>query len=363
MTLNPRRLSNLMLTIILLLLFHFTLPPGTLSFQSILNENFNMDQTNHLPSVDSLKVATFNIRYDPLVSIDKASPRTQELQTMTKVPAGVERPWIERKQSLVDQVLWESPDIVGFQEVLDRQYKDLIDLMGFDYDHVGVGRDDGKKAGEAVPIFFKKNTFELIKVQHFWLSLEPDVPGSIGWDANQTRMVTVAQLRLRSSPSGETVIVANTHFDHRGLIARNESSKLILKLLLKHFHDHQLVILVGDLNSPPTEDGYKTLTGHRYVSTLPDSDFDDQAGTTFIDCRNELPFERKPYGEHFTFTGFEGQKDLPEVIDFILLADNVPDWRVARYGVMPNQFEFGPRFSDHRLVVATIVRSTKSFGK
>ncbi|HCX56764.1 MAG TPA: endonuclease, partial [Sphingobacterium sp.] len=49
-------------------------------------------------------------------------------------------------------------DVFGAQEVLVNQLVDLKKRLT-DYDYVGVGRDDGKVAGEFAPIFFKKKKF------------------------------------------------------------------------------------------------------------------------------------------------------------------------------------------------------------
>ena len=74
-------------------------------------------------------------------------------------------------------------DIVGFQEVLHNQLQDLKELLGEGYDHVGVGRDDGKEKGEYSPIFWDKELFEVVRWKSVWLSPTPEVPGSVGWDA------------------------------------------------------------------------------------------------------------------------------------------------------------------------------------
>ncbi len=66
-----------------------------------------------------------------------------------------ERPWAERRSRLVDALAYLDPDVIGFQEVLCSQLHDLAALLGDGYAHVGVGRDDGKRAGEYSPIFYK----------------------------------------------------------------------------------------------------------------------------------------------------------------------------------------------------------------
>jgi hypothetical protein len=120
----------------------------------------------------SLRVASLNIRYDP--SPDRELPPS---------PPGSERPWHERRQVIVDQVHYERPDILGAQEVLDHQLRDLTAMLP-EYDHIGVGRDDGVRAGEAVPIFWRRDRFARTgPPRHFWLSKTPEVPGSRNWDA------------------------------------------------------------------------------------------------------------------------------------------------------------------------------------
>ena len=93
--------------------------------------------------------------------------------------------------------------IIFVWQVLDNQLHDLAYLLEPSYLHVGVGRNDGKTAGEAVPIFWRKwiytrvklkstltltylgsrDRLKLLSVQYFWLSDKPEVVGSIGWDA------------------------------------------------------------------------------------------------------------------------------------------------------------------------------------
>ena len=69
------------------------------------------------------------------------------------------------------------------KEVYHNQLLDLAVLLGPTYGHVGVGRDDGKEAGEYSPIFYDQTRFEVVKWKTLWLSPTPDVPGSKGWDA------------------------------------------------------------------------------------------------------------------------------------------------------------------------------------
>lgn len=85
-------------------------------------------------------------------------------------------------------------DVIGLQEALQSQVSDLQARLA-EHDWWGVGRDDGEAAGEFVPIFYRRERFERVDGGHFWLSLEPQRPGSRSWDAAITRMVSWLELK------------------------------------------------------------------------------------------------------------------------------------------------------------------------
>ena len=59
----------------------------------------------------------------------------------------------------------------------------------------------------------------------FWLSESPEM-ASRGWDAALNRIVTWVHLQDRKS--GKEFFHFNTHFDHKGREARENSARLIL---------------------------------------------------------------------------------------------------------------------------------------
>lgn len=59
------------------------------------------------------------------------------------------------------------------------QLQDLRQAMP-GYDYIGVGRDDGKRAGEHSAIFYRTDKFEVLEHGDFWLSEITDRPNKAG---------------------------------------------------------------------------------------------------------------------------------------------------------------------------------------
>jgi len=70
-----------------------------------------------------------------------------------------ENQWSKRKENLSSMLEFYEADICGMQEVLVGQIRNLSTLLP-SYAYVGVGRDDGKEAGEFSPIFTKKTNLQ-----------------------------------------------------------------------------------------------------------------------------------------------------------------------------------------------------------
>ncbi len=173
-----------------------------------------------------LKIISFNIRYNSWNNIDGANG------------------WPFRKEAVVNMITQEHPDAIGLQEALVDQLL-YLDSSLPTYRRVGVGRDDGKDAGEFMAIYYDTTRLEYLGYNTYWLSETPEVP-SIGWDAACRRTVTT--LKLRDRHSGKEFVYLNTHLDHVGMVARAESAKFIASTI-KDFPTDLPVILGGDMNS------------------------------------------------------------------------------------------------------------------
>lgn len=230
--------------------------------------------------------------------------------------------WSERGADLAALLQAASPDILGVQEALVDQVRDLDRLMP-GYAHAGAGREDGRLAGEWCAIFYDRFRFDLVSERAFWLSETPEQP-STGWDAALPRIATV--LRLEDKASGQRFWVANTHFDHRGAQAREASARLLVDTLLALAGDQPL-ILMGDFNATPDQAPIRILTG------------------AFDDARRAM---RQPEGPEGTFWGFDPETPALERIDY-LFAHQLSVRRQAHLDALrPN----GRHPSDHLPVLA-----------
>jgi endonuclease/exonuclease/phosphatase family metal-dependent hydrolase len=214
---------------------------------------------------------------------------------------------------MCDQVNFMSPDIFGAQEVLHVQLVDM--LAGLDgYDYIGVGRDDGKTAGEYAAIFYKTDRLRLLDQGNFWLSETPDRPG-LGWDAACVRICTWGRFASQTATNDEAFYFFNLHMDHIGVTARREGAKLIVRKI-REIAQGAPVIVTGDFNVDQNDEIYSIFTESgllkdSYVST------------------------RLRFAENGTFNSFETVLYTDSRIDHIFVS---PATRVDSYGVLTNSY-------------------------
>ncbi|MEM9867436.1 MAG: endonuclease/exonuclease/phosphatase family protein [Bacteroidota bacterium] len=196
---------------------------------------FNGKLVTGMVQEESLKILTYNIRYDsPSDGINK---------------------WDRRKEWIVSQLKAKDPTVFGIQEGLKQQV-DYLQKRLKRYVYVGVGRDDGQEKGEYSPIFFDSTKVKLIKTETFWLSETPEKP-SKGWDAALNRICTYAL--FEEIQKKRRFFVFNTHFDHVGEVARLQSASLILSKLEQQNLDNTPVIVMGDFNLEPESEGIRRI--------------------------------------------------------------------------------------------------------
>jgi endonuclease/exonuclease/phosphatase family metal-dependent hydrolase len=237
--------------------------------------------------------------------------------------------WPNRQHRVSGLIRYHHPDLLGVQEALPVQIANLDSALA-DYTRYGVGREDGRQKGEFSAIYFRKSRFKLLDSGTFWLSLEPQTPGSKSWDAAITRICS--WVKLRDQDTKKVFYHFNTHFDHRGTVAREKSAQLILQQI-QAIAGTAPVVLTGDLNVPPSSPAYQTLVGN--------SGFQDARAIS----------QHPPYGPEGTFSGFRVNRPLGQRIDYILVNKPV---RVRQHAVLTDQ-QGGYYPSDHLPVVAELL--------
>lgn len=155
--------------------------------------------------------------------------------------------WALRYTATYQMLQDQMPDVFGVQEALDYQVN-YIEQMMEDYESVGVGRENGKKEGEHMSIFWNKKTVKLLKWGTYWLSETPDKP-SMGWDAGCKRTATWALMKCRKT--GKKFYFVNTHLDHVGAEAQKNGLKLIVARIGEMNPDGYPMVLTGDFNVEP----------------------------------------------------------------------------------------------------------------
>lgn len=156
--------------------------------------------------------------------------------------------WPDRRpivKSLLDEY---APDLLGTQEGVFSQLKDVAADQR-NYDWIGLGRDGGSR-GEFMAIFYRRERFDVLEFDHFWLSDTPEVMGSTTWGNSNRRMVTWA--RFQDRRNGREFYFLNTHLDHQIQPAREKSATLILARIAKLKPELPL-FLVGDFNAVARE--------------------------------------------------------------------------------------------------------------
>ena len=260
--------------------------------------------TNVFVSAQSIKVMTYNIRYD--------------------TPADGVNQWPKRANKVVALIQKYDPDILGIQEALQHQVQDLVKNLP-QYQFVGVGRDDGKTKGEFSAILYKSDRLTVLRQNTFWLSQTPDVPGSKDWDAAITRIASWAE--FSDNKTKKTFMVINTHFDHKGKEARRQSAK-ILKAKATELAGQLPLVVTGDFNFTR----------------------DDVAFETMMNPQGLRLFDAAPDNPPGTSCGFTVNGSSCNGIDYIFYS---PHWASSGYAVISdNDGNYYP--SDHLPVLTTL---------
>lgn len=202
--------------------------------------------------------------------------------------------WEDRIGIVTDTMVNSEADSIGVQEATPEWMATLKETLT-EYDYVGVARDDGKNLGEYSAVFYLKDKYNLVDSGNFWLSETPETP-SLGWDAACFRICTWAVLENKETKV--QYVHVNSHFDHEGIKAREES----VKMILAHIEEYKdlPVVFTADMNVVEGSDNY----------------------VEFTKILHDTKYQAKDTMDYLTYHDTKPSKYEGEVIDYVMVNDN-----------------------------------------
>ena len=262
-------------------------------------------------SGEPLRVMSFNIRYGTAPDGDNA--------------------WPKRRDLVFEMLRKEAPQIVGLQEVLRFQLDELRQALP-EFGEVGVGRDDGRQAGEYAAILYDRRRLDVLDDGTFWFAEPPALAGTPTWGSTFPRVCT--WMHVRDKSTGGEFYFYNLHWDHQSQESREKSAAILLERIADRQQADQPVVVTGDFNADEANPAYVQLLSNKRLGLT----------DTF---RQLHPNER----EVGTYHGFQGGTAGGK-IDAVLVS---PEWRATSAEIArTRRDQVYP--SDHYPVTATIDR-------
>ena len=244
--------------------------------------------------------------------------------------------WAGRREMVVELLREYAPDLVGLQEA----YRDQLDYIAAQmpaYTVIGRERRGGRDE-EHCAVLVRGGRFMLEACGTYWLSDDPDTPGSrTWWPDDHPRVVTWA--RMLHLASGSAFLHLNTHFPLGTDDLRARSAALVWQRLQRG--DDVPAIVTGDFNTGPDSLPHRVLTGK---GPMPDGSRADAR-----DAWETAPDRIGPAATYHGFTGTPSHNGRR--IDWILLRGAVRAERVETVTFSRN----GKYPSDHFPVAADLV--------
>ncbi|MEU9892678.1 endonuclease/exonuclease/phosphatase family protein [Streptomyces phaeochromogenes] len=265
---------------------------------------------NRISRSRRLEVMSFNLRY-----ASTAEPNS----------------WAVRRPVMRELLRQEQPHVMGVQEGLYQQVRDIEADLGPHYDWIGTGRAGGSR-DEFMAVYYDTRRLAPVEYDHFWLSDTPNVIGSNTWGGGSIRMVT--WVRFRDLGDGERQFYfLNTHLDNASQNARARAASLIAARIAGL--DRTLPLLVtGDFN----------------VAAHKNPVYDTMLAAGLTDTWDTAAQRSKLYA---TFHGYQPLTPDGDRIDWILATPGVTAHRASI-----NTFSAHGQFpSDHLPVQASLTLS------
>lgn len=230
--------------------------------------------------------------------------------------------WNIRKDKLLALLDYYDCGIIGLQEAQKPQIQYILNgLKGYAFS--GKPRTTDANA-EYSCILYDTTKYSISEEKTLWLSDTPDTI-SLGWDAKIPRIASY--VLFNDKVTNEIFWVINTHFDHQGIVARQESAKMMVTLTNELNKKQKApVFLLGDFNARPDENTIQIIK------------------EIYTDTRSYSL--TNAYGGPHTWNGFEFQKIPDGQIDYIFIFDTMSKMRVYKHATIDDHYD-GKYPSDH----------------
>lgn len=163
-----------------------------------------------------------------------------------------------RVKGIIDLIKRYDPDILFLQEVtlkwfkiFRKEFKDIYVFTG--RDRLYADKNCLKRDKERNCVLFKKDRFNMLWSHTYWLG--PDIVHPSKFEGSVfKRIFTVTKLIDLSS--GKKIQAISTHFDYLLPEVRKQQAEVLSNYLKKQRNP---LVLGGDFNGEPSEDGYKII--------------------------------------------------------------------------------------------------------
>ena len=209
--------------------------------------------------------------------------------------------WKQRREFLLDVTREANADLIGLQEALDGQIRELLEALP-QFAVVGVGRDDGRTRGEYAAILYRRDRFRVSDAGTFWFSDTPEVIASRSWGNSITRICTWARFVDRD---GRAFWHYNVHLDHQSQPSRERSAGLLAERIAARRATDEPSIVTGDFNAGEANPAVTRLTAAQGA-----------APAMYLDSFRVRHPDEKSAG---TFNGFKFGTTTGDKIDYVLV--------------------------------------------
>lgn len=192
--------------------------------------------------------------------------------------------FVSRAGGILDRLAHEAPDVVCFQEGMQNNTDFLRRALASEYEFYFHPRN-ADYSGEGLALALRRGQVFLYRLDFFWLSDTPQVPGSRF--PVQSVCPRICQCALLRTAAGQFLRVYNVHLDHESDDARIRGIRCALERVEQDWKDCPYpFFLLGDFNALP---GSETIRWCDAYAAVPLRDLTADCGGTWHDFGRAEP--------------------------------------------------------------------------